>query len=342
MSARLPSIQYKRIAGLFEQAERIWTSRPDVQKAYPDICHWEFWYWLMWHGSREYSEIAELIYPDPPSHLMHRVVGQEATSRSFLESGLVDWRRLYLSLVEGGFNFDAGGRVLDFGCGCGRILRLFSRYAATCDLYGGDVDAEAVNYCASTLDFARFSVLGKLPPTSFPRESFDAVYAFSVFSHLPERVHRLWLEDLFRIMRPAGILVLTVQGRRVIEKMIARQLGGLSRLRFPLPLFRRVIERMIARFLDYDIPSSKDLQRDLPEIERTGFAFYPYRQLKFDDFRNQQHFDEWDLETYGSCFIMESYIRKQWTDLFQVVSWHAAPDDWQDYVILARLQERRS
>jgi len=51
---------------------------------------------------------------------------------------------------------------------------------------------------------------------------------------------------------------------------------------------------------------------------------------------NQQHFDAWDLEEYGSTFILDSYFGAKWTDLFHVVSWHAAPDDWQDYVILRR------
>jgi len=49
---------------------------------------------------------------------------------------------------------------------------------------------------------------------------------------------------------------------------------------------------------------------------------------------NQQHFAAWDLEEYGSTFILDSYFGAKWTDLFHVVSWHAAPDDWQDYAIL--------
>src|SRR5262245_52352300 len=308
MSASLPNIQYRRIARLFEQGNRVWNSRPDVQKTFPDIRHWDYWFWLLWLGSQDYPEIADLIYPDPPSYLMQRVTGQ-ITSRSFLESGLVDCRRMYLSMAGSRCDFGKGGHILDFGCGCGRILRLFSRYAGTCEFHGGDVDAGALDYCAKTLDFARFSVLQKSPPSAYPNEYFDGVYAYSVFSHLPERMHRLWLEDLFRIMRPGAILVLTVQGRRVIDLMVERRWKS-------------------------DVPSSSDLLRELPKIEREGFAFYPYERLDFDDLQNREHFAKWDLKEYGSCFIMENYVRSQWTGLFEVVSWRAAPDGWQDYVVL--------
>jgi SAM-dependent methyltransferase len=312
LKGRLPEVEIERIWKLFREGERIWARRPDLQAAFPAVHPMDFWFWLMWHGSREEPEVARLMYPEPPTHLMYRVVGQEATPRGFLEGGLVDWRRMHLCLTEGGFEFERGGRVLDFGCGCGRILRFFARYASTCKFSGADVDEGAVDWCRQIFDFATFERLLHRPPSPFPSGHFDAVYAFSVFSHLPETLHRAWLEELFRITRPGAVVVLTIQGRRVIDKMIAR--GSPS-----------------------DIPSSAELRRDLPRILKDGLAFYPFRKLTLQNERNQQHFDEWDLEQYGSTFILPHYVHDRWTDLFDVVSLHLAPDDWQDYVVLRRL-----
>ena len=286
---------------------------PDLQESFPDVRLWDYWFWLVWHGSLDYPEIARLLYPEPPRRLMARVVGAETAPRDFLQGGILDWRRVRQSLVEGGFDFERGGRVLDFGSGCGRILRHFARYAGTCEFSGADVDEEAVAWSREHLDFGTFEPLLDQPPSPFRSSRFAAVYAFSVFSHLPERLHRRWMEgSVNRITSPGAVVVLTVQGERVIEKLVS---GAVPR----------------------DHPSAAELRRDSSRIRETGFAFDPYRKLAMVHKRNEVYFEGWDLEEYGSTFILPRYIAGHWDDLFHVVEWNSAPDDWQDYVILRRL-----
>src|SRR4249920_2528271 len=117
LRGRFPEVQNARIQKLFQEGERIWASRADLQAAFPDVRLWDYWFWMMWHGSSEVPELALRMYPEPPPHLMHRVVGEQSTPKTFLHGGLQDWRRIRLCLTEGGFDFDRGGRVLDFGCG---------------------------------------------------------------------------------------------------------------------------------------------------------------------------------------------------------------------------------
>lgn len=46
----------------------------------------------------------------------------------------------------------------------------------------------------------------------YPAGYFDVAYCFSVFTHLNERMQNLWLLELKRILKPGGILLLTVHG----------------------------------------------------------------------------------------------------------------------------------
>jgi hypothetical protein len=49
--------------------------------------------------------------------------------------------------------------------------------------------------------------------------------------------------------------------------------------------------------------------------------------------------DSLGREEYGSTIIFEPYVRARWSELFEVVAFDEAPDDWQDYVVLRRRPE---
>jgi len=104
--------------------------------------------------------------------------------------------------------------VLDFGCGCGRTLRwLIERYPGT-QFYGADVDREAIEWCARNLEKGIYVNSQPEPPLPFASRHFDVVYCFSVFTHLDERMQDMWLVEIQRILKPGGILILTVHGDR--------------------------------------------------------------------------------------------------------------------------------
>lgn len=149
------------------------------------------------------------------------------------------------------------------------------------------------------------------PPSNYRDAEFDAVYSYSVFSHLPEDLQKPWLQELHRILKPSGILVLTVQGRRVIAEYVAGMRKG-------------------------DFPTAEMVREDETLIEETGFYFYPYSKLHPDIKKNKAHWNAMDLEGYGMTFILESYIRKNWLELFNLLAFHESPDEWQDYVVLLR------
>ena len=84
--------------------------------------------------------------------------------------------------------------VLDFGCGCGRVTRYWTEFAGT--VSGGDVSAKAIEWCRVNMPFARFELNRLEPPLAFADESFDLVYALSVFTHLTDELQLDWRDEL--------------------------------------------------------------------------------------------------------------------------------------------------
>jgi ubiquinone/menaquinone biosynthesis C-methylase UbiE len=109
--------------------------------------------------------------------------------------------------------------VLDFGCGCGRVLLNFQDAPTTCQFYGTDIDSKLVGWCEEHLPNIRWKINGLQPPLPFTNNTFDLIYAISVFTHLDEEFQHAWLHELQRIAKPGGIIILTVHGEHRISKL---------------------------------------------------------------------------------------------------------------------------
>jgi len=106
--------------------------------------------------------------------------------------------------------------ILDFGCGCGRITqRLLD--AAKPQLYGCDIDSKMISWDQKHIPQVKFTVNASRPPLIYEDDSFDLIIAVSVFSHLNEEYQFLWLEELSRILKPGGLLFITIHGKHAIE-----------------------------------------------------------------------------------------------------------------------------
>jgi len=149
----------------------------------------------------------------PPKHLQVRVVGGYVPN--FLESGFGVYHDLNGALKAAGKELKDFPRILDFGCGCGRVIRALRTLLPSAELYGMDIDGEAIEWL--TVHYARiakFVVAPHKPPTPLEDNQFDFVYGISVLTHLPEDMQFLWLEELRRITKPRSYLVLTTHGEK--------------------------------------------------------------------------------------------------------------------------------
>ena len=103
-----------------------------------------------------------------------------------------------------------GRRVLDFGCGSGRLLRHWLDEARVAEFHGADVSEELVSWVRANLcpPIAGVEVSGDRPPLDFPDGHFDLITALSVFTHIADGWSQ-WLLELHRVLRTGGILVAT-------------------------------------------------------------------------------------------------------------------------------------
>lgn len=148
--------------------------------------------------------------PIPPPELLFRVSGA-ADVEWFLRGGAWAREAIEQILASAGAPLPAGARVLDFGCGCGRVARAWLT-AGDRRFTGTDSDPAAVRWCRRHLPKGHFLTNGPWPPLALPAASCDLVYALSVFTHLPEAQQRAWLSELSRVLVPGGWLVVSLHG----------------------------------------------------------------------------------------------------------------------------------
>lgn len=114
-------------------------------------------------------------------------------------------------------------RVLEWGCGPGRLLRhLPELLGQDAELTGIDYNEETIAWCIQALPNIRFETNQLMPPTNLVSESVDAVINFSVFTHLSREAQIAWAAELKRLLRPGGLLICTTHGDNYLH-LLARK-----------------------------------------------------------------------------------------------------------------------
>jgi SAM-dependent methyltransferase len=158
--------------------------------------------------------------PLPDLDLVRRVTGSDDLDW-FVESGRLSVHDFERGLATVDARINDFGSILDFGCGCGRVLRWLAEIVPNAELHGVDIDGEAIAWTAAHLAAARTTTIDGLPPTPYEGDSFDLIVNHSVFSHLPEHYQDRWLEELARIARPGAPVLLSVHGEYAFARLRA-------------------------------------------------------------------------------------------------------------------------
>lgn len=112
-------------------------------------------------------------------------------------------------------------RILDFGCGWGRIARFFLKEVPAEQLFGVDVVDILVKACQDTIASSQFQVIEQRGNLPFNDGSFDVVFANSVFSHLDEDLHLRWIAEIERVLAPGGVAAITVIAAEAFNRWLA-------------------------------------------------------------------------------------------------------------------------
>ncbi len=171
----------------------------------------------IWWADR--SEEARTGVPVPPAMLRYRV-SELIPVEPFLRIGEGCASLLRQFASEMGVDLAHTGRVLDFGCGCGRTIRWFLDDApdfSGVEFHGADIDVDAIEWCKKNFRGGRFQSNEPEPPLPYPAEHFGVVYCFSVFTHLDEVMQDLWLVEMSRILNPGGLLLLSIHAAAASE-----------------------------------------------------------------------------------------------------------------------------
>lgn len=110
--------------------------------------------------------------------------------------------------------------ILDWGCGPGRTIRhLPGIIGDSSRFFGTDYNKEYIAWCSSNISKVSFATNDLAPPLEYPSGFFDFIYGISIFTHLSEKMHYAWFEELMRVLKPEGILLLTLHGEAFYDRL---------------------------------------------------------------------------------------------------------------------------
>lgn len=113
-------------------------------------------------------------------------------------------------------------KVLDWGCGPGRVVRHLPELTPkNCRFFGTDYNPKTIVWCKEHLQNIDFQQNGIHPPLVYVNETFDVIYGISIFTHLSEKNHFLWFDELLRVAKRGAVLLLTTQGEAYAVKLEA-------------------------------------------------------------------------------------------------------------------------
>lgn len=247
-----------------------------------------------------------LSLPDPAypklSHLLPAMASADVQRNwtggdgySLLRQSLAFVRSVsYNYMVHTGRQLDEGSKILDFGCGYGRIARLMYYFTDPVNLYCVDPWDESIRLCRESRLLGNLFISEYLPRTlPFSEARMDLIYCFSVFTHLSRRACGMALSTLRDYISPKGLLVITI----------------------------RPEEYWLSAKIDPELKLTANAL--LREHNQAGFAFAPHRREPIDG----------DV-TYGDTSMTVGWISKEFPRWRIVGSDRSLEDPFQILVFL--------
>ncbi len=211
-----------------------------------DGCRYALVYCKNFMANRAFARLySSFIFPPP--YFMYETYTLDF--KAYLEDGRQTASEV-MALFSAHMNFEEGGKtLLDWGCGPGRVVRHLPLLAGTAHrITGCDYNQVYIDWCAKNIREVLFFKNELQPPLSLQQGSVDGVYGLSIFTHLAGESHTAWAAELFRILKPGGILILTVQGDKSRHKLLPYELEQYSQGLLVVRGFKKEGHRLYSAF----------------------------------------------------------------------------------------------
>lgn len=195
-------------------------------------------------------------------------------------------------------------RLLDIGCGVGRLAVPLTRHFTTGEYTGFDISRRAIRWCQKSvarshpnfwfvhadISNSHYNPHGALRPESFrfpcADQSVDIAFAASVFTHLAPTSADRYLAETARVLKPGGRAVLSFF---LFDPQLMPRLGGFYPrfAHFPQPYYAVADPRDPEAAVAYDEAAVAEALRakglEIVRIARGHWARHP-DPLSYQDF----------------------------------------------------------
>ncbi len=261
----------------------------------------DVWAVLLSQQYERYPNIRALLPSMPAASLQEQWNGCSGTA--LMSQSKAFYVKLRSRFERTGARVLPSARVLDFGCGWGRLTRFLARDVEPGLLFGCDPVNEILDVCRA----------GRVPavvarsdfqPQRLPfDEQFDLVFAFSVFTHLSEAAHERCLRAIHESLAPGGIVILTIRPPAYIEQCELMQ------------------------------PLRELVQHDEALLARPRYLFVSHAAVPtHPQYRGDGQID------YGETVVTMSYVRERWSAQFELLEVDLIVED--PYQVMLTLRRR--
>jgi SAM-dependent methyltransferase len=220
-------------------------------------------------------------------------------------SGLQDFLGVHRALTKHGTELSQSSALLEMGCASARMLRHVAFQGNGCEVWGCDINLRHVewirSYLPPSIKIFQNTILPNLPLEDC---YFDAVTAFSVFTHIDD-FELAWLAEIRRVLKPGGIAYLSIHGENCW-----------SNLGPEIPVYNALL-RMSKDIQGWGKITPEFFKQKLPR-DKTVFAWNTARNYN------------------TNVFHSTDYIKNCWGRFFEVLEIIPSGHTYQDVVVLRK------
>jgi SAM-dependent methyltransferase len=219
----------------------------------------------------EYPNIKRYFPQMPPDELQRSWVG--ASGETLLNQSVAAVKSFVAGYREHVGRPIAQANVLDYGCGWGRLLRLFYKYVPDTGLYGVDASPQILDVARELRVRGQLALIDEYPEAlPFRDTKFDFIYCFSVLTHLSRRAQAKSLALWHRYLADDGLIAATIRPRQYW-----------------------------AASTEWKQISASDADEQMTQHDVHGFAYKPHNRPSIGG----------DIP-YGDASVDIDYIRRNW------------------------------